>query len=64
MNDHDRDLILGLATGSLSETDAAAARARIDADPESIYELARDGVDVGAAPALPHQGNPTALEIP
>lgn len=48
MNDHDRDLILGLATGSLSETDAAAARSRIASDPELAAELAEQQAAIEA----------------
>ena len=40
MNEHDRDLILGLADGSLTGDDAAAARARVEADPALAEELA------------------------
>ena len=52
MNDHDRDLILGLATGSLSETDAAAAQARIDADPQLAAELAEQRAAIDALAAV------------
>lgn len=38
MNDQDRDLIISLIEGSLSEQDAAAASARIAADPELATE--------------------------
>lgn len=40
MNEHDRDLILGLTDGSLTGDAAESARARIAADPELASELA------------------------
>lgn len=40
MNEQERDLILGLTAGSLSPSEAAAARAKIDADPNLSAELA------------------------
>lgn len=41
MNDHDRDLLLGLVDGTLIGEEADAARARIEADPGLRAELAR-----------------------
>lgn len=39
MNDQDRDLILALAAGTLSDADATSAHARISAEPELAREL-------------------------
>lgn len=56
MNEHDRDLILGLADGSLTGDDAAAARARIDADPTLAAELAIQEAVRADLDALPSVG--------
>lgn len=55
MNEHDRDLILGLTDGSLPADEAAEARARIAADPDLAAELAAQEAvrsDLVGLPAL------------
>ncbi|MGI9667448.1 MAG: hypothetical protein ACR2N2_10140 [Acidimicrobiia bacterium] len=51
MNEQDLDLILALASGSLSGQDAAAAQARVDADPELAQELATQRAAIEASSA-------------
>jgi hypothetical protein len=41
MNDHERDLILALTDGTLSDEEAGAALARVTGDPELAAELSR-----------------------
>lgn len=53
MNEHDRDLILGLADGSLTGGDAASARAHIAADPELTAELETQSTIRNTLTALP-----------
>lgn len=53
MNDQDRDLILAVAAGELGEAEAAAAMARISADPELAEELAAQRAAMDALGAVP-----------
>lgn len=53
MNDQDRDLILAVAAGDLGEAEAAAAMARISADPELAEELAAQRAAMDALGTVP-----------
>ena len=53
MNDQDRDLILALAAGQLSEADAAAASARIAADPELAQAFADQELALASLSTVP-----------
>ncbi|MGI9584658.1 MAG: hypothetical protein ACR2N7_03615 [Acidimicrobiia bacterium] len=53
MNDQDRDLILALAAGRLSTEEAAAASARIEANPELAEELSAQRTAIEALATVP-----------
>ena len=53
MNDQDRDLILALAAGQLSEADAAAASARIATNPELAQALADQELALASLSTVP-----------
>lgn len=53
MNDQDRDLILDLAAGQLSEAEAAEASARIASDPELAQAYAAQELAIASLSSLP-----------